>query len=280
VAVVQIEAVADEVLVGTTKRCTGPGDRRRAAVGTSSSVADREEAGRPQREQLAQVVQRHQAVVDHVLDERHGAHCVRRRPRVCEVSAAAASASSLPRPRVRRLRRLHRPGNFATNIAGGSKFGYTLVWVIVAANLMAMLIQTLSAKLGIAPGTTARGLPRAILQADVLRALDPSRVDRDGDRPRGVPRRGARLSPAARIDLFPAAILTAIAAFLILGLQRFGFRPFEAVIAAIVGMIGVCYLGELSMRSLRSAPSPSTRSCPSSRAASPSCWRSESSARP
>src|SRR5881394_2511062 len=48
------------------------------------------------------------------------------------------------------------PGNFATNIAGGSKFGYTLVWVIVASNLMAMLIQTLSAKLGIATG---RNLP-------------------------------------------------------------------------------------------------------------------------
>src|SRR3954451_5162642 len=48
------------------------------------------------------------------------------------------------------------PGNFATNIAGGSKFGYTLVWVIVASNLMAMLIQTLSAKLGIA---TRRNLP-------------------------------------------------------------------------------------------------------------------------
>ena len=46
------------------------------------------------------------------------------------------------------------PGNFATNIAGGSKFGYTLVWVIVASNLMAMLIQTLSAKLGIATGAT------------------------------------------------------------------------------------------------------------------------------
>src|SRR5213596_1995352 len=44
------------------------------------------------------------------------------------------------------------PGNFATNIAGGAKFGYTLVWVIVASNLMAMLIQTLSAKLGIATG--------------------------------------------------------------------------------------------------------------------------------
>src|SRR5436190_12680777 len=48
------------------------------------------------------------------------------------------------------------PGNFATNIAGGSQFGYTLVWVIVASNLMAVLIQTLSAKLGIATG---RNLP-------------------------------------------------------------------------------------------------------------------------
>src|SRR5438034_4994603 len=47
-------------------------------------------------------------------------------------------------------------GNFATNVAGGSKYGYTLVWVIVASNLMAMLIQTLSAKLGIATG---RNLP-------------------------------------------------------------------------------------------------------------------------
>src|SRR3977135_1250332 len=44
------------------------------------------------------------------------------------------------------------PGNFATNIAGGSKYGYTLVWVIVASNLMAVLIQTLSAKLGVATG--------------------------------------------------------------------------------------------------------------------------------
>src|SRR5437660_5284370 len=59
------------------------------------------------------------------------------------------------------------PGNFATNIAGGSKFGYTLVWVIVAANLMAMLIQTLPATLGIA---TCRDLP------EVCRDEFPRRV--------------------------------------------------------------------------------------------------------
>src|SRR5436190_16325404 len=59
------------------------------------------------------------------------------------------------------------PGNFATNIAGGSKFGFTLVWVIVASNLMVMLIQTLSAKLGIATG---RNLP------EVCRDEFPRRV--------------------------------------------------------------------------------------------------------
>src|ERR1043166_5970997 len=59
------------------------------------------------------------------------------------------------------------PGNFATNVAGGSQFGYRLVWVIVAANLLAMLIQTLSAKLGIATG---RNLP------EVCREQFPFRV--------------------------------------------------------------------------------------------------------
>jgi manganese transport protein len=138
------------------------------------------------------------------------------------------------------------PGNFATNIAGGAKFGYTLVWVIVAANLMAMLIQTLSAKLGIATG---RNLPEVCreqfsrrtsfllwIQAEVIAmATDLAEF------------LGAAIGfhLLFGIALFPAAILTGVVAFLILGLLRFGFRPFEAVIAAIVGVIGVCYLGEL-----------------------------------
>src|SRR3954451_12173162 len=138
------------------------------------------------------------------------------------------------------------PGNFATNIAGGSKFGYTLVWVIVASSLMAMLIQLLSAKLGIATG---RNLPEMCrerfsrktslglwIQAELIAmATDLAEF------------LGAALGfhLLLGIALFPAALLTGVAAFLILGLQRFGFRPFEAVIAAIVGVIGVCYLGEL-----------------------------------
>jgi len=138
------------------------------------------------------------------------------------------------------------PGNFATNVAGGSKFGYTLLWVIVASNLMAMLIQTLSAKLGIATGQNLAEVCRerfshrtAIalwLQAEVIAmATDLAEF------------LGAALGfhLLLGIPLFPAALITAVAAFAILGLQRFGFRPFEATIAAIVGFIGVCYLGEI-----------------------------------
>ncbi|HEX5308650.1 MAG TPA: Nramp family divalent metal transporter [Solirubrobacteraceae bacterium] len=138
------------------------------------------------------------------------------------------------------------PGNFATNIAGGSKFGYTLVWVIVASNLMAMLIQTLSAKLGIATG---RNLP------EVCREQLPRRVSF------GLWLQAEAIAMATDLaeflgaavgfhllfgfGLFPSAVLTGIAAFGILGLQRYGVRLLEAVIAAIVGVIGACYLGEL-----------------------------------
>ncbi|HZC28866.1 MAG TPA: Nramp family divalent metal transporter [Gaiellaceae bacterium] len=138
------------------------------------------------------------------------------------------------------------PGNFATNIAGGSKFGYTLVWVIVASNLMAMLIQTLSAKLGLATG---RNLPeicrerlprRATLglwaQAEVI-AMATDLAEFLGA--------ALGIKLLLGIPLFPAAVLTGVVTFAILGLQRYGFRPFEAVIAAFVLVIGVSYLAEL-----------------------------------
>jgi len=138
------------------------------------------------------------------------------------------------------------PGNFATNIAGGSKFGYTLCWVILASNLMAMLIQTLSAKLGIATG---RNLPEVCrdrfsrrtsfalwVQAELIAmATDLAEF------------LGAALGfhLLLGIPLFPAAVVTGVVTFVILGLQRFGLRPFEAVIAAFVATIGACYLAEL-----------------------------------
>src|SRR6266508_2951298 len=138
------------------------------------------------------------------------------------------------------------PGNFATNIAGGSKFGFTLVWVIVASNLMAMLIQTLSAKLGIATG---RNLPEVCrerfsrgtsiglwIQAEVI-AMATDLAEFLGA--------ALGIKLLLGIPLFPAAVITGVITFLILGLQRYGFRPLEAVITAFVVVIGVCYLGEL-----------------------------------
>jgi manganese transport protein len=138
------------------------------------------------------------------------------------------------------------PGNFATNIAGGSKFGFLLVWVIVASNLMAMLIQTLSAKLGIATG---RNLPEVCrenlsrrasiglwLQAEVI-AMATDLAEFLGA--------ALGLKLLLGISLFPAAVLTGVITFLILGLQRYGFRPLEAVIASFVAVVGVCYLLEL-----------------------------------
>jgi manganese transport protein len=138
------------------------------------------------------------------------------------------------------------PGNFATNIAAGSKFGFTLVWVIVASNLMAMLIQTLSAKLGIATG---RNLPEVCrerfsrktsiglwLQAEFI-AMATDLAEFLGA--------AIGIQLLLGIPLFPAAVITGVITLLILGLQRYGFRPLEAVITAFVFVIGICYLGEL-----------------------------------
>jgi manganese transport protein len=138
------------------------------------------------------------------------------------------------------------PGNFATNIAAGSQFGYRLVWVIVAANLMAMMIQTLSAKLGIAtqknlPEVCRERFPRRVsiglwIQAEAIAmATDLAEF------------LGAALGIhlLTGMPLFPAAVIAGIAAFAILGLQRFGFRPLESVVAVFIAVIGVCYLIEL-----------------------------------
>ncbi|HSB67683.1 MAG TPA: Nramp family divalent metal transporter [Anaerolineales bacterium] len=137
------------------------------------------------------------------------------------------------------------PGNFATNIQGGAQFGYTLLWVVVATNLMAMLIQTLSAKLGIASGKNLAELchdhfPRPIvlgmwvLMEIVAMATDLAEF------------LGAALGfyLLLGIPLWIAGIITAIFTFIILGLERYGFRPLEAVIVAMIGIISLSYLIE------------------------------------
>ncbi|HEY3541747.1 MAG TPA: Nramp family divalent metal transporter [Gaiellaceae bacterium] len=138
------------------------------------------------------------------------------------------------------------PGNFATNIAGGSKFGYTLVWVIVASNLMAMLVQTLSAKLGIATGRNLAEVCRDEFRRPVVIGLwvQAELIAIATDLAEFL---GAALGfhLLFGIGLLPAAFITGVAAFLILGLQRFGFRPLEAVIAVIVLAIGLCYVIEI-----------------------------------
>jgi len=139
------------------------------------------------------------------------------------------------------------PGNFATNVAGGSQFGYRLVWVIVAANLMAMLIQTLSAKLGIATG---RNLPEVCREqfsrrVTILLWLQAEAIAMATDLAEFL---GAAIGFHLLFGwgLFPSALIAGVAAFAILGLQRFGFRPLEAVIAVLVGVIGACYIAELT----------------------------------
>jgi manganese transport protein len=130
------------------------------------------------------------------------------------------------------------PGNFATNVAAGSKFGYALLWVVLAANLMAMIVQSLSAKLGIATGRNLAEVcrdrfPRRVtyflwIQAEaVAMATDLAEFT------------GAALGLAIlfSVPLFLAGLITAAAAFAVLALQERGWRRGEAVITALVGAI-------------------------------------------
>src|SRR5574338_3823 len=137
------------------------------------------------------------------------------------------------------------PGNFATNIQGGAKFGYTLLWVIVASNLMAMLIQSLSAKLGIASGLNLaeqcrNNFPRpVVLGMWVISELVAMATDL-------AEFLGAALglNLLFGIPLWIAGLLTVAVTFLILGMERYGFRPLEAVITGLVGVVAVSYLVE------------------------------------
>jgi manganese transport protein len=137
------------------------------------------------------------------------------------------------------------PGNFATNIQAGAQYGYLLLWVVLASNLMAMLVQSLSAKLGIASGLSLpemirQEFPRPLtwalwLLAEVV-AMATDLAEFLGA--------AVGFYLLFGIPLFPAALLTAVVTFAILALQRYGFRLLEAVITAFVGVIGLCYLIE------------------------------------
>jgi manganese transport protein len=135
------------------------------------------------------------------------------------------------------------PGNFATNIAGGAKYGYLLLWVLLSANLMAMLIQNLSAKIGIATGRNLPELcrehfPRPVtwglwVQAELI-AMATDLAEFVGA--------AIALNLLFHIPLFHAGLITAVIAFGILGLQTKGYRRFEAVIAGLLGLIILGFL--------------------------------------
>ena len=135
------------------------------------------------------------------------------------------------------------PGNFATNIAGGSKYGYMLLWVLLGANLMAMLIQNLSAKIGIATGRNLPELarehfPRPVtfglwVQAELI-AMATDLAEFVGA--------AIALNLLFGIPLLPSGLITAVAAFGILALQSRGYRRFEL---AILGFLAVILLGFL-----------------------------------
>jgi manganese transport protein len=138
------------------------------------------------------------------------------------------------------------PGNFATNIAGGSQYGYLLLWVILAANLMAMLIQYLSAKVGIATGRNLPELcrehfprPAAVglwIQAELI-AMATDLAEFVGA--------AIALNLLFGVPLFTAGLITGVIAFAILGLQTRGYRRFETTIAGLLGVILLGFVYEV-----------------------------------
>ena len=140
------------------------------------------------------------------------------------------------------------PGNFATNMAAGAGYGYLLLWVVLMANLMAMLVQAMSAKLGIAtrknlPEVCRERFPRKVsfllwIQAEVI-AMATDLAEFMGA--------AIGLDLIFGIPLFPAALLTGVAAFGILALQAKGFRRLEAVIAGLIGVIVAAFALQVFM---------------------------------
>jgi manganese transport protein len=138
------------------------------------------------------------------------------------------------------------PGNFATNIQAGSKYGYALLWVVLAANVIAMLFQALSAKLGIVTGRNLAELCRAHFPQPVVWALwiisEVAAMATDLAEFLG----GAiGLSLLLHIPLIAGMGVTAVLTYAILMFDRHGFRPMEIIIGALVGAIALCYLVEV-----------------------------------
>jgi len=134
------------------------------------------------------------------------------------------------------------PGNFATNITAGSQYGYLLLWVIVFSNLMAVLIQSLSAKLGIATGKNLPEVAREHFskRTSIFLWIQAELVIIATDLAEFI---GAALGLYLlfNIPMLPAALITAVGSFAILELQRRGFRAFEAGISGMVLIVVLAF---------------------------------------
>jgi manganese transport protein len=135
------------------------------------------------------------------------------------------------------------PGNFATNFAAGARYGYELVWVIVMANLMAVLVQYLTSKAGL---STGRSLPELCRErfgrrANLILWLQAEVVAMATDLAEFV---GAAvgLNLIFGIPLLPAGLITAVVAFVILALEQRGYRRFELAVIALLALVGMGFL--------------------------------------
>ena len=140
------------------------------------------------------------------------------------------------------------PGNFATNIQAGARHGYMLLWVVLLANLVAMLFQALSARLGIVTGRSLATLCRQNFPAPVVLAMwvasEIAAMATDLAESLGA---AIGLSLLFGLPLLPSVLITFAATYALLTLQRRGFRPLEIVIAGLIGLICVAYLVELAI---------------------------------
>jgi manganese transport protein len=138
------------------------------------------------------------------------------------------------------------PGNFATNIQAGAKYGYGLLWVVLLANVIAMLFQGLSAKLGIVTGRNLAEMCREQFPQPVVWVMwivsEIAAMATDLAEFLG----GAiGLSLLFQMPLIAGMAITAIVTYGLLMCETYGFRPLELIIGALVGLIGLCYLVEL-----------------------------------
>ena len=137
------------------------------------------------------------------------------------------------------------PGNYATNIQGGSAFGYNLLWVIALANLMAMLLQSMAAKLGLATGKNLAELCRQEFSKPVVYAMwiavEIAAMATDLAEFLGA---SIGLNLLFHIPLLYATLIIGVATYLILLLEQHGFRSLEAVIGVLISVIAFSYIAE------------------------------------